>query len=94
MPTGKGLASGRSGPHDDDDFKSDDGLLRMDQERLRLIYKRMYTMSVNTVGDKISRADFLEKIFLEDELKDFYDLLQEPIMDDFKSFYSPKLDVL
>jgi len=28
-------------------------------------------MSVNTVGDKISRVDFLEKIFLEDELKDF-----------------------
>jgi hypothetical protein len=58
----------------------------MDQERLRLIYKKMHTMSVKTVGDKISREDFLDRIFLEDELKDFYDLLQEPIMEDFKAF--------
>jgi hypothetical protein len=43
----------------------------MDQERLRLIYKKMHTMSVKTVGDKISREDFLDRIFLEDELKDF-----------------------
>lgn len=71
MPTGKGLASGRSSQPDNNEILSDDGLLRMDQDRLRLIYKRMYTMSVNTVGDKISRVDFLEKIFLEDELKDF-----------------------
>lgn len=43
-------------------------------------------MSVKTVGDKISREDFLDRIFLEDELKDFQDLLQEPIMEDFKAF--------
>lgn len=70
MPTGKGLTSGRS-TKQEEEIKSDDGLVRMDQERLRLIYKKMHTMSVKTVGEKISREDFLDRIFLEDELKDF-----------------------
>jgi hypothetical protein len=70
MPTGKtNMTSNRSKP--EEEIKSDDGLVRMDQERLRLIYKKMHTMSVKTVGDKISREDFLDRIFLEDELKDF-----------------------
>lgn len=63
------MPSNRSKP--EEEIKSDDGLVRMDQERLRLIYKKMHTMSVKTVGDKISREDFLDRIFLEDELKDF-----------------------
>mmetsp|Transcript_58838 Transcript_58838/g.49778 ORF Transcript_58838/g.49778 Transcript_58838/m.49778 type:complete len:114 (+) Transcript_58838:216-557(+) len=71
MPTGKGMPSGRSSHPGDNDIKSEDGLAYMDQDRLRLIYKRMHTMSVKTVGDKISREDFIDRIFLEEELKDF-----------------------
>lgn len=58
----------------------------MDDEKLRLIWKRMYSMSMNTQNEKISRRDFLERIYMEAEVKDFYELMQDPIMDDFVAF--------
>jgi len=64
----------------------EDTLLNMDDEKLRLIWKRMFNGALSTNGDKISRRDFLERIFQEAEVKDFYELINEPIMDDFVAF--------
>jgi len=61
----------------------------MNDEKLKLIWKRMFNMSLNTKeypNEKISRIDFLQRIFLESELKEFYELLNEPIMEDFVAF--------
>jgi len=88
MPTGKVANNKKELQNTDNDIRSDDddGLQRMDQEKLRLIWQRMQAFSVKRLGEKISREDFLDRIFLEEEVKDFYDLLQEPIMEDFKAF--------
>lgn len=46
-------------------------IVNMDDEKLKLIWKRMFNMSLHTKGEKVSRRDFLERICLESELKDF-----------------------
>lgn len=68
MPTGKTIDSKSAVASID--IKNEE-MLNMDDDKLKLVWKRMQNMALNTKSDKISRRDFLERIFLEPELKEF-----------------------
>jgi len=86
VPTGKTLADKNRQEELKVPLPEEDSLLNMDDDKLKLIWRRMYNGALSTNGDKIQRRDFLERIFQESELKDFYELINEPIMDDFVAF--------
>lgn len=74
VPTGKNLDSksnvSRHSKPEELDLNRDE-MVNMDDEKLQLIWRRMFSMSFNTRGDKVSRRDFLERICMEPELKEF-----------------------
>jgi len=64
MPTNKKFDDEESVKYENEDIQLELEIDNecMDEEKLKLIYNRMYSLAMNIEGDKISRRDFLERI--------------------------------
>lgn len=60
--------------------------MNMDENMLKLIFDRIINMSYDTKNNTVSRNDLLERLFYEDDIKEFYQMIDVKDIDDFKSF--------